>query len=339
MKHLNRYAALIILATLLMGILASCNGEKNVETLPEETTVVEEVTTQEEEIRVDVSFFVVDQDGNIISEAVITVLPDSEDGESATLNTDAGGKCSVSLPVGSYTVRFDLLPEYVLGIDTPITVTESMEPVALTVTDNTPNGTEERPFVLNESTATVTIPAGETYHFTLFGGNNRTLTVENPYAEITYNGTVYTPDAEGVVSVRLETESLRDHAFFALKNTGEEACEMMLSILSDPGAIDNPIIIEELGVALTASVPQDGIVYYQWTAPSAGTLKVTSADSINNISLNNVTTSRVSDFTEGKESETLPVSAGDTVTVVVSVIGGDRNAEFNTVTFTLTLEE
>ena len=68
-------------------------------------------------------------------------------------------------------------------------------------------------------------------------------------------------------------------------------------------------------------------------------LRVASADSINNISLNNVTTSHVSNFTEGNETETLPVKAGDQITVVVSVIGGDRGAEHNPVTFTLTLEE
>ncbi len=339
MKHLNSYAALFTLAALLVCLLASCGGKTPVESTPAETTASEETTALAEEARVNVSLSVVDQDGNSITEAVITVLPDSEDGESAMLNTDGEGKCSVTMPVGSYTVRFDVLPEYVLGIDTPITVTEGMEPVILTVTNNTPNGTEERPFVINESTATVTIPAGETYHFTLFGGNNRTLTVESPDAEITYNGEVYTPDENGVVSARLVTESQRDHAFFALKNTGSEAREITVSVLSDPGSMDNPIVIEALGDAITANVPQDGMVYYKWTATASGTLKVSSSDSINNISLNNISTSRVSDFTAGKEFETLTVSEGDTVTVVVSVIGGDRNADFNPVTFTLTLEE
>ena len=114
---------------------------------------------------------------------------------------------------------------------------------------------------------------------------------------------------------------------------------MTVSLMSDPGTMDNPMIIEVLGEAITAQVPQEGMVYYKWTATASGTLKVSSSDSINNISLNNITTSRVSDFTEGKEFETLAVSEGDIVTVVVSVIGGDRNAEFNPVTFTLTLEE
>ena len=341
MKKLIRYIALLTLLTVTLALalaLASCVGKIPDETLPEGTTSPEEITTRAA-ARIDVHFAVVDQDGNAVSEAVFTILPDTEEGESATVNADEEGKCSVSLPFGNYTVRFDVLPEYVLGIETPVTVTENMAPVTLTVTDNTPNGTEERPFVITENTSTVTVPAGETFYFTLFGGNNRTLTVENANAEITYNGTTYTPDADGVVSVRLATESLRDHVLFALANKGSEDADMTVVILSDPGTMDNPIIVEELGVSITANVPQDGMVYYLWTATSDGTLRVASADSINNISLNNVTTSHVSNFTEGNETETLPVKAGDQITVVVSVIGGDRGAEHNPVTFTLTLEE
>jgi hypothetical protein len=68
-------------------------------------------------------------------------------------------------------------------------------------------------------------------------------------------------------------------------------------------------------------------------------LTVRSTDTINNISLNNLTTSQVSSFTEGKESETLAVSEGDEITIVVSVLGGDKNAEYNPVSFSLTLAE
>ena len=335
MKQMTKYIALLALCIALAS-LASCAGKTPDETRPAETTAPEEITTRATETRVDVQLAVVDQDGQAVSEAVFTILPDREDGESATLNTDAEGKCSVSLPIGGYSVRFDVLPEYVLGVDTPIAVTENMDPVTLTVTDNTPNGTEERPFVISESTTSVTVPAGATYYFTLFGGNNRTLTVEDENAEITYNGTAYTPDETGAVSVRLVTESMREHVLFGLSNKSGEDREMTMTILSDPGTMDNPIVIEA-GQSVTANVPKDGMVYYQYTATADGTLQVSSADSINNISLNNVTTSRVSDFTEGAESESLPVAAGDVVTVVVSVIGGDPNAEANAVTFTLTL--
>ena len=197
----------------------------------------------------------------------------------------------------------------------------------------------EPPFVIPDDTVTVKIPAGETYHFTLFGAHNRTLTMNDPAAEVFYNNSTYKPDAEGKIAIRMKTESARDPSFFAVTNTSAEEKEMTVTILSDPGAMDNPIVIETLGEAVTANVPQDGMVYYRWTATAAGKLTVTSADPINNISLNNLANSKVTDFTNGAESVTLEVAEGDTITIVVSVIGGDKQAETNPVAFTLTLGE
>lgn len=332
----------LLVGIILLQAMTACNGNQTEETRPEVTipeTIVTEAITDAPVAKVDFRLSVVDQDGNPIPEAVVTILPVDETAESATLNVDGEGTIQVSLPAGEYTVRFDILPEYVLGMDTPMTVVAGMDPVILTVTDNKPNGTEARPFVINEDTVAMSVPAGSTYHFTLFGGHNRTLTVENANAEITYKDTVYTPDASGRIAVRMSTENPRDHSYFSLTNKGNEDCEMTVVIVSDPGAMDNPIPVQNLGEALIAKVPQDGMVYYKWLATASGTLTVTSEDSINNISLNNLTTSQVSNFTEGKGSETLNVHVGDEITVVVSVLGGDKNAEYNTVTFTLTMSE
>lgn len=339
-----------IIRILLIGALAvslltaaACDRGNPDDTTPEDTTVSSDVTTEvptdAPAVKVDVTLTIKDQDGNPVPEAVVTILPADGASESATLTADGEGTVTVSLPTGEYTVRFDVLPQYVLGIDTPLTVTEGMGPVSLEVTDNTPNGSEERPFVITEDNATVKIPAGVTYNFTLFGGNNRTLTVENPHAEINYKGTIYAPDENGKIAVRMSTESQRDPSFFALTNKGTEEVEMTVIILSDPGAMDNPIVIENLGEAITANIPQDGMLYYKWTATAAGTLTVTSADTINNISLNNLATSKVTDFTNGGASVSLEVNEDDIITIVVSVIGGDKQAEFNTVTFTLSMGE
>lgn len=335
---------LILALTVSLLAVTACNGDDPADTTPEETTAVPDETTSENTTdapaaKVEVTLTVKDQDGNPVAEAVVTVLPAFEGGESATLNTDGEGTVKVTLPEGEYTVRFDVLPEYVLGIDPPLTVVAGMEPVTLEVTDNTPNGSAERPFVITEDTLTVTLPAGVTYNYTLFGANNRTLTVESSNVEITYKDTVYTPDENGKIAVRMATESVRDSSFFTLTNKGSEAQEMTMVIVSDPGAMDNPIVIEALDTPITANVPQDSMVYYKWTATAAGNLTVTSADTINNISLNNLATSKVTDFTNGAESVSLTVAEGDTITIVVSVIGGDKQVETNPVTFTLTLGE
>ena len=189
------------------------------------------------------------------------------------------------------------------------------------------------------SVSTITVPAGETYHFTLFGGYNRTLHVTDAGAEILFRDQTYAPDENGAIAVRIVTDSPRDHAYVALTNKSGDTREITLTLVSDPGAMDNPIVVETLGESITANVPQDGMIYYRWTATAAGKLTVTSADAINNISLNNLANSKVTDFTNGAESVTLEVAEGDTITIVVSVIGGDKQAETNPVTFTLTLGE
>ena len=342
MKHFRLITALLI-TVLSVLTLIGCNNEGTADTIPDDTTAREDSPTTEAPTeapvpKIDVTIQIKDQDGNPMAEAVITILPVNADGESATLTADNDGKLSVSLPAGEYTVRFDVLPEYVLGVETTLTVAANMEPVILEVTDNTPNGSEDRPFVINEDTISVKIPADTTYHFTLFGANNRTLTYIHTDVILMYNEGVYQPDGAGLLEVRMSTASPRDPAFFALKNTGSAEAEITIRLLSDPGAMDNPIVIEKLGELLTANVPQDGMIYYRLVATASGTLRVTSSDTINNISLNNLTTSQVSDFSAGGESVALNVTEGDVITIVVSVIGGDKQAEFNSVNFTVTLE-
>jgi hypothetical protein len=342
MKH-SRLIALLLILLLSVAALVACDGKKPADTTPSDTTVGEneqptEAPTEAPAAKVNVTLTVKDQDGNPMAEAVMTILPVSGEGESATLNANAEGTVTVSLPAGDYTVRFDVLPEYVLGIDTPLSVTEGMEPVVLEVTDNTPNGSADRPFVIGEDSMTVTVPAGVTYNFTLFGGYNRTLTVVDAGAEITYKEEIYAPDADGRIAVPIVTDSPRDHAFFALTNKSGEAREITVTVVSAPGAMDNPIVIEALGESVTAQVPQDGMVYYKWVATATGTVTVSSADTINNVSINNLTTSQVSDFSAGAASVSLGVTEGDEITIVVSVIGGDTQAEFNSVSFTLTIQ-
>lgn len=341
MKHIR--LALLLLVALSVIALAACDKGNPADTTAQDTAAPTEAPTeaptQPAVEKVSVTLVIKDQDGNVMPEAVITLLPADEAGESATLTANEEGSITVSLPEGDYTVRFDILPEYVLGIDAPLTVTAGMEPVVLEVTDNTPNGSTERPFVINEDTITLTVPAGVTYNFTLFGGYNRTLTVKDAGVEVIYKDEAIAPDANGEIAVRIVTDSPRDHAYFALTNKSGDTREITVTIVSDPGTMDNPIVIETLGEAITANVPQDGMVYYKWTATAAGTVTVTSADTINNISINNLTTSQVSDFSAGGETVSLTVSQGDEITVVVSVIGGDKQAETQPVTFTVSFAE
>ena len=339
----TRLIMLLLTVLLSAAILVACNGDTPADTTTTDSTTPPDVTTEAPTDaapeKVTVTITIKDQDGNVMPEAVITLLPEDDAGESATMTANEEGTITLALPEGNYTVRFDILPEYVLGISTTLTVTAGMEPVVLEVTDNTPNGSTDRPFVISEDTITLTVPAGVTYNFTLFGGYNRTLTIKDAGAEVIYKDETFVPDANGEIAVRIVTDSPRDHAYFALTNKSGDTREITVTVVSDPGTMDNPIAIETLGQSITANVPQDGMVYYKWTATAAGTITVSSADTINNICINNLTTSQVSDFSAGGESVSLTVSAGDVITVVVSVIGGDKQAESQPVTFTVSFAE
>lgn len=340
---LFRIFIICALTAMILAVTACNSGSQTTDStdVPTGNTTVSgtEAPTEPSASKVEVMLTVKDQDGNPMVEAVVSILPVSGEGESATLTANEEGSMTVTLPEGEYTVRFDLLPEYVLGIDTTITVASGMEPLVIEVTDNTPNGTAERPFVITESTVQVTIPAGVTYHYTLFGANNRTLTYTQASVKLHYRDTVHEPGEGGLMELRMTTESPRDPAFFALQNTGSDSVDMTVQILSDPGAMDNPIPVDALETEITARVPQDGMVYYTWTATASGTVTVRSASSINNISIHNVTTSRVTDFSNGGESISLEVAEGDTVSIVVAVLGGDKQAEYNEVSFLLSLGE
>ena len=123
MKYIRLIAVLMILALSVMTLMA-CDGNKPTDTTPSDTTAegneqTTEAPTDAPAAKVNVILTVKDQDGNPMAEAVITILPADEAGESATLTADDQGTVTVSLPEGEYTVRYDVLPEYVLALTLP----------------------------------------------------------------------------------------------------------------------------------------------------------------------------------------------------------------------------
>lgn len=351
MKNMKYFIAALLLVSLTATSLVACNSTDT----PNETgnaatgTATEGITeaptsATPETVTIDVVAPIRDQDGATL--AGITVHFTCEDANGVpvvtTATSDAEGYVSVTLAEGNYTVSYENLPEGYLGNTTSLEVRSTDSAWRLEVTNNTPNGTEERPFVMSAETMEASIPAGTTYCYYVLGADGCTLTVsvsvENASVEITYKEAVYTPDENGVISVLMSTDSPRDHAYFFVTNKGSEAVSLTMEVLSPEGSWNRPIAVTALGEAITASVPQGGIVYYSWTAAADGTLVVRSSDAINNISINDLTTSQVSDFSQGGESVSLAVKAGHEIVFAVSAIGGDKNAEYQNVTFTVTAE-
>ena len=117
MKYLRLIAILLLLALSAM-VLMACDGNKPTDTTPSDTTAegneqTTEASTDAPATKVNVTLTIKDQDGNPMAEAVITILPADETGESATLTADDQGTVTVSLPEGEYTlmVNFKMAPE------------------------------------------------------------------------------------------------------------------------------------------------------------------------------------------------------------------------------------
>ena len=83
-------------------------------------------------------------------------------------------------------------------------------------------------------------------------------------------------------------------------------------------------------------VPADGAVYYIWTATANGTLTVSSASNQNNVTLNNLTTMRYGESSNGAGTVTTTVNANDELQIVVSTVADANGNPAATLSLTLT---
>lgn len=340
----NKLIALLLLAAMALSALVACDGGEDPAATSAATAAATqaatEAATEAAPANATLTATLLDQEGVVYGDVSVTFMGEDEYGDPvvpvATATSDSQGKLTVSLPLGTYAVEYGTLPDGCLATTVTVTVEGDGE-ITLDVLNNTPNGTAERPFVISGETLDTAVPAGGTCHYRLLGAGGRTLTVNDPNAEVTYGGNTYTADENGQVKVLFVTEHANEMTTFSITNKGSDDMALTLSVVSPLGSLQNPIPVA-LGEAVTASVPKEGIVYYVLTAETDGTLTVASADVINNIAINNHTTSNVSAFSEGGESVSLGgIKAGDRLVLAVSTLGGDTNAEFQSVTFTVTL--
>lgn len=184
---------------------------------------------------------------------------------------------------------------------------------------------------------TVDVPAGETVLCALnyFGG--QTVTVTGGGAYVIYNGTTYTA-VDGVVSF-----SVADYyVTVEIGNSGSADASYVVSYTVPVGTMDNPEVVE--AGTYTASVEEGSWgYYYSWTADEAGTLTVSvSAEGGWMYSVNNATTyaygdTHWSDDDPVVSSETVSVSAGDEIQIMVNTYDPSSwNTPAGEVTVTLT---
>ena len=113
--------------------------------------------------QVDVTFTVKDDEGDVL--AGITVILANEENDEYNVTTaasDAEGKITAKVYVGSYSVYYDYDTDalgYYLTQTGTITVTDETTALELFLIDNNPNGTLEKPYIISAGENSITIPA------------------------------------------------------------------------------------------------------------------------------------------------------------------------------------
>ena len=238
------------------------------------------------------------------------------------LTSGADGSVQATVATGTYSVVIadDVLPEGFLLISNTVEVKADTTAIAISVMDNNPDGTQEKPFFVFEEEIALSIEAGAELYYIYRGAALRLLTIEHAGLAVVYQGNTVSA-VDGVVSLTI-TPEMGAMQSFVVKNTTNAKIEATMTLVAPLGSMENPIVPEENSVS--ASVPAGDAVYYSWTADKTGVLLVTSENPLNNISLTNTATYAVSEMTMGGKGVYIAVSEGDVVHISVGSTDEDN---------------
>lgn len=339
MRNIKNVSRMLILASLCLGIVMTvgCNKDAQNEPAKETDPTTQAPTTEDIELPTDpfkekvyVCLTVSDQDGVAVQDVQVTLTYDDENVFTAV--TGADGKASVDALAGQCKVTF-VCPEGYLGYPTTITVTGSEVCFGLSIENTTPNGSQDRPFVLNDESQKLEFPASTTYHC-MISNSTRIMKIQNPNVKVIYKDQTYTPDASGLLELLFEAvEDSREPIRFQIVNTAATADEVTVAFESLPGTAGNPHIITNLDEKITVEINKGSIVYYKWTATDAGTLSLTSLSELGTIKMQNNTKSTATEETNNsKPTVEIEVGAGDEILIYVA---SGSTAAVSTVEFQL----
>lgn len=238
------------------------------------------------------------------------------------LTSGADGTVKVTLAVGAYEVicAEGALPEGFLLLSNSVEITADTTTATVSVMDNNPDGSKEKPFFISEDTTAISIGAGEELFYIYRGASIRHLRIENAGIAVVYQDK--TTNAEnGVVEVTI-TPEMGAMQTFSVKNTTGAAIETEMMLVVPLGSMENPIAVT--GASVNVTVPAGTAVYYAWTADKDGVLVVGSQNEKNNIALTNTATYAVSELTMGAAGAYIAVSAGDVVHISVGSTDEDN---------------
>lgn len=178
---------------------------------------------------------------------------------------------------------------------------------------------------------TVTVPGKQSVIYRISGIRGKTLKISDSSFRVLFDGTVYSADENGLITVKIPTGNSRVE--LELFNDAEEAKTTVFAIGYSLGHELNPQILTELGELTTEVSSDQNGYYYKYTAPSAGmvTFQVWTApeqaNAVSDIVLTNNTTGEScglwgeDDAGEPVNNGTASVivNQGDELTIVVSV--------------------
>nr|MBQ8244647.1 hypothetical protein [Oscillospiraceae bacterium] len=141
-------------------------------------------------------------------------------------------------------------------------------------------GTKTNPYVemlsaYPASVTSVSIPAGKTVEYLIYGSAGTILTIEDPDAAITLGETSCKADESGIV--KLDLSKATEDAVISFANTGSAAAAYTVNIMEPLGGKTNPEEITDITrIPVKLEAEDAGGYHYLWKAGVSGELTLTS---------------------------------------------------------------
>lgn len=264
-----------------------------------------------------VTFVVKMSDGQTLSGVGFSLTKDEE---VIDLVSDANGKVTRNLVVGYYTLEFDYetIESSLSSNIYSVNVKQGMSEVVIILSDNTPDGSAEKPFyVADKETEIVLAPGGE-LHFNYRGASTKYLTINSDSLVVIYEGVEYTA-FDGVIEVTVTPKEVGTTTKFVIKNVSDTTVAETMYFVALLGSVDNPYNLNEDDECKV--VPADGTIYYQWTAYEDCVLVVFVPNHKNNsVGITKVLSNNVpiSSLSAGGAYVYMPVCKDEMLTISVS---------------------
>lgn len=271
-----------------------------------------------EVVTADVTFSVKLDDGTSL--AGVGFYLTREEKDPIRLETGADGKVTHTLEGGQYTIEYDYetISSFMSSDTYTVTVVENMAEVVITLSDNTPDGSAEKPFYISENETEISLEPGAELHFNYRGAATKYLTINNADLVVIYDGVEYTP-VDGVIEVTITPKEIGVSTAFVIKNISDSAVNEVMSFIAPLGSMENPYNLNEEFECQT--VPAEGTIYYKWTADKTGVIVLRVEDHTNNfVAITRILENDVpiSASSAGDTHVYMPVSAGDVITITAS---------------------